>query len=141
VVTAEAERKYPPITELSVATMICVIVGGIYIVSYLPKSVSLALPVGLTVVAAELLLYNVFSLSRIENFHWESFWLVAKWSLAAYVVIAGMLEYIFIYDDTPGDVLAVLSGALVIYAINIPLLFGFSVARYQGLAAGELRGG
>ena len=130
-VTAQAERKLPPITELSVATMICVIVGGIYIVSYLPKSVSLALPIGLTVVAAVLLLYNVFSLSRIENFHWESFWLVAKWSLAAYVVIAGMLEYIFVYDDTPGDVLAVLSAALVIYAVNIPLLFGFSVARYQ----------
>ena len=140
-VTAEAERKYPPITEISVATMILVIVGGIYIVSYLPKSVSLALPIGLTVVAAVLLLYNVFSLSRIENFHWESFWLVAKWSFAAYVVIAGMLEYIFIYDDTPGDVLAVLSGALVIYAINIPLLFGFSVARYQDLAVGELREG
>jgi len=70
-------------------------------------------------------------LSRIGPFAWDSFWLVAKWSLVAYVFIAGMLEYIFIYDDTPGDVLAVLTAALVIYSVNIPMLFGFSVARYQ----------
>ena len=130
-VTAAEERKLPPVTEVSIATMILVIVGGIYIVSYLPRSVSLALPIALTVIAAVLLAYNVLQLSRIRPFAWDSFWLVAKWSFAAYVVIAGMLEYVFVYDDTPGDVLAVLSASLLIYAVNIPLLFGFSVARYQ----------
>jgi len=129
--TTAEERKLPPITEVSIATMILVIVGGIYIVSYLPRSVSLALPIALTVSAAMLLLANVYLISRITPFAWDYFWLVAKWSFAAYVVIAGMLEYVFIHDDTPGDVLAVLSASLVIYAVNIPLLFGFSVARYQ----------
>ena len=127
---AAAERKLPPVEGLCIATMICVIVGGIYIVSYLPNSVSLALPIGLTVLASVLLIYNMVMLSRLQDFAWPTFWLVAKFSLLAYIVIAGMLEYIFVYDDTPGDVLAVLTAALVIYAVNIPLLFGFSVARY-----------
>ena len=57
--------------------------------------------------------------------------MVAGWSLGAYVIIAGMLEFVFIKDDTPNDPLMVLAGMLLVYAIDIPLLFGFSVARYQ----------
>ena len=44
---------------------------------------------------------------------------------------AGMLEYAFVYDGTSGSQLVILTAMLVVFAINIPLLLGFSVARFQ----------
>jgi hypothetical protein len=38
---------------------------------------------------------------------------------------------VFIRDDIPSDVMTLLTASLAIFALNIPLLFGFSVARYQ----------
>jgi hypothetical protein len=99
--------------------------------AHMPKEVPLALPIALLAVGAALLAVNVVLLSRVRDFAWDKFRLVGGWSLAAYVVIAGMLEYVFIKDDTPNDPLLVLTGMLLVYAIDIPLLFGFSVARYQ----------
>ena len=52
-------------------------------------------------------------LSRIEDFAWSAFRLVAGWVLAAYVVIAGMLEYVFVYDHTRGTQLLILTLMLV----------------------------
>ena len=42
-----------------------------------------------------------------------------------------MLEYVFIYDHTRGSQLLILTGMLLVFAANIPLLLGFSVARFQ----------
>ena len=39
--------------------------------------------------------------------------------------------FVFLRDDIPGDVMTFLIAMLVIFAVNIPLLFAFSVARYQ----------
>ena len=85
-----------------------------------------ALPAG-----SALLAVNAALLSRIERFAWRTFRLVAAWVLLAYVVIAGMLEYVFIYDDTRGSQLVILTAMLAVFAVNIPLLLGFSVARFQ----------
>lgn len=125
------ERRFPPISEICVVTMLLVIIGGIFIAGHLPREVPLTVPVILLVAAAVLLAVNVYLLSTLRDFDWKTFFLVAKWSLLAYLVIAGLLEYVFAYDHTPGRVLAVLTGMLVIYAVDIPLLFAFSVARYQ----------
>jgi uncharacterized membrane protein YvlD (DUF360 family) len=129
--TATQERKLPPISEIAVATMVLVVIGGVFMAAHMPKEVPLALPIALLTVGAALLAVNVVLLSRVRDFAWDKFRLVGGWSLAAYVVIAGMLEYVFIKDDTPNDPLLVLTGMLLVYAIDIPLLFGFSVARYQ----------
>lgn len=126
-----SERKFPPIEEISIAVLALVIIGGVYLASYLPGHVSLVPSVTLTIVAAVLLLTNIVLLSRIKNFAWATFFLVAKWSLLAYVIIAGTLEFVFIYDGTRGSVLVLFSSTLAIFAINLPMLFGFSVARFQ----------
>ena len=78
-----------------------------------------------------LLAANVVLLARIEPFAWRIFRLVTAWVFAAYVVIAGMLEYVFVYDHTRGTQLVILTGMLAVFAVDIPLLLGFSVARYQ----------
>jgi hypothetical protein len=125
------ERKFPPIAELAVASMGAIVIGGVYLAAHLPRHAPPALPTAMLLVSGGLILTNVVLLSRIENFAWKSFFLVAKWSLVAYVVIAGMLEYVFVKDGTSGGTLVLVTLMLVAYAINIPLLFAFSVARYQ----------
>ena len=57
--------------------------------------------------------------------------LVARWALLAYVVIAGMIEYAFVYDHTRGTVLVVMTLMLVIFTLTPPVLLAFTVARFQ----------
>jgi hypothetical protein len=125
------EREYPPIAELSVASMIAIVIGGVYLAAHLPRHAPPGVPIAMLLISGGLILANLVLLSRIENFAWKSFFLVAKWSLVAYVVIAGMLEYVFVKDGTSGGTLVLVTLMLIAYAVNIPLLFAFSVARYQ----------
>jgi hypothetical protein len=126
-----AERPLPPVPQLAVASMVLVIAGGIYLVSYLPRRPPLALPAVLLVLAAGTLGANLASLARARQFAWDRFFLVGGWALVAYGVIAGMLEYVFVLDGVTGGPLLLITLTLVLFAIDIPLLFGFSVARYQ----------
>jgi hypothetical protein len=45
-------------------------------------------------------------------------------------VISGTLAYVFARDHTPAAPMAVLALMLVIWAVVIPVLLGFTVARY-----------
>ena len=126
-------RNFPPITELAVATMVLVITGGTYIAGHIPNDVPLLLPTILAIAAAALLVVNLYLVSTLKQFAWGVFKQVFGWSLVGYGVIAGLLIFVFLRDDIPGDVLTFLIAMLVIFAINIPLLFAFSVARYQAV--------
>lgn len=99
--------------------------------AHLPGHVPLAAPAALLGVAAALLVANAIALSRVRDFSWRSFFLVGRWALLAYAVIAGMLEYVFVLDGTRGTELVVLTSMLVVFALDIPLLLAFTVARYQ----------
>ena len=114
--------------------MVLVIIGGIYMAANLPGSISLVPAVVLLVLAIVVLLVDVVLLVRLDDFAWGTFRLVAGWALIAYLVIAGMIGYAFIYDGTRGNALIVLIGMLGVFAIAVPLLLGFSVARYQPTA-------
>ncbi len=124
-------RRFPPVAEVLVASMMLVIAGGIYMASRLPRVPALAPAVILLAAAGGLFLAAVVLVSRLEAFAWPVFRRVTGWVSLAYVVIAGMLEYIFVFDHTRGGPLVVITLSLVIFALDIPLLMGFSVARYQ----------
>jgi hypothetical protein len=128
------ERRLPPIGEVAMATIAVVVSGGVYLASYLPRRAPLGPAFAIMGVGAALLLWNIFTLSRLQDFAWDKFFLVAKWGLVAYLIVAGMLEYVFVLDHTRGGVLLVLTLMLAIFAVNIPLLLAFSVARYQPVA-------
>jgi hypothetical protein len=51
--------------------------------------------------------------------------------LLAYGIMAGILEFVFIFDHTPGARLMLLTGLLLMFALDVPLMLAFSVARYQ----------
>lgn len=126
-----ASRQMPPVTAIAVAVIALAFAGGIDIAAYLPRRASLALPIGFLVAAAVLLVANVVLVARLRDFAWKVFWRVVGWASLAYLVIAGMIEYAVVFDGTRGSLLAVMTVLLVIFAVDIPLLLGFSVARYQ----------
>ncbi len=130
------ERRFPPIDKLADLAMVLVIIGGIYMAANLPGNISLVPAIALLVVAVVVLIADVVLLARLEDFAWATFRLVAGWALVAYLVIAGMIGYAFIYDGTRGEPLVILVGMLAAFAIAVPLLLGFSVARYQPTSTG-----
>ena len=129
-VSADREVKLPPISEIAIAAMALIIVGGITLASRLPHPAPLPLLIALLAAAAVLVLIDVVLLARLRDFAWPLFFQVAGWSLLAYSVMYGILEFTFVYDHVTGSTLAVMTLMLVVIAIDIPLLFGFSVARY-----------
>jgi hypothetical protein len=123
-------QRLPPVTELGVVSMALIVTGGITIAASLPGDVSLGLPVALLAASALVMLVNLVALARTPGFNWDAFFGVAKWALLAYCVIAGMLWFVFVHDGTRGGVLAVLTLSLIVFAVHVPLLIGFTVARY-----------
>jgi hypothetical protein len=126
-----AERRFPPVTQLGAASLAFVAAGVIYLAAYLPKHAPIGIAVACLVVAAGLLATNALLLSRVQEFAWWRFFQVMRWGLLAYLVVSGMLEYTFLYDHTHGAPLAVMTGMLLLFMVNVPLLMAFTVARYQ----------
>lgn len=127
----EPIRPMPPVTELGAMAMVCVAAGVIFSASYLPRKAPIAVPVVLAIAAALLLVACLLLLRRVEGFAWWRFRQVAGWALLAYAVIGGMIEYAFVFDGTRGDMLAVLSALLALFVLTVPLLIGFTVARFE----------
>jgi uncharacterized membrane protein len=124
------EQKLPPVTQLAMASLALIVAGGIYLSAHLPQQVSLTPAIVLLACSALLLAINLFLLSRVRDFDWARFFQVAKWSLLAYVGIAGMILYVFLRNHLSGGPLIVLTLSLVVFAIHVPTLVGFTVARY-----------
>jgi hypothetical protein len=126
------ERRLPPVTEIGMASLALVVAGGIYLSSHLPKHVPLTPAVILLAASVVLLAGNVLTLARVPGFAWRRFFEIARWALVAYVLIAGLIEYSFLRDHLSGGPLVVLTLSLVVFAVHVPMLIGFTVARYAG---------
>jgi ABC-type polysaccharide/polyol phosphate export permease len=131
------ERRLPPIAELTVLSLSLMLSGGVYMAAHLPRHPPLGPAVVLLAAGGALTVAAVALLSRIRPFAWPTFFLVARWAFVAYVVIAGILAYVFIYDHTRGATLAVLMLTLVVFAFDVPMIVAFTVARYQDVGVGR----
>jgi hypothetical protein len=125
------ETKLPPVTQVGMASLALIVAGGIYLSAHLPNRVPLAPAVVLLALSALLLAGNLAAIRRIEGFAWGRFLAVAKWALLAYAITAGLIEYAFVRNDLSGGPLVVLTLSLVVYAVHVPMLIGFTVARYD----------
>jgi hypothetical protein len=112
------------------ASLSLIVASGIYLSAHLPRHVPIGPAVALLVASVLLLAVNVFLLSRVRGFDWDRFFEVGKWSLLAYAVIAGIIEYVFLRNHLRGGALIVLTLSLVVFAVHVPMLVGFTVARY-----------
>ncbi len=124
------ERPLPPVTAVAMASLALIVAGGIYLSSHIPGHVALTPAVVLLAASAVLLIGNLVALTRVKDFAWPRFFQVARWSLLAYAVIAGMIEYVFLRNHLRGGTLVILTLSLVVFAIHVPTLVGFTVARY-----------
>jgi hypothetical protein len=129
------ERRLPPVTEVAAASMVLVIVAVIYLASYLPRRAPLDVAVGLLVASAVLFAANLLLIARLRDFAWRRFFQVGRWAVVAYLIIAGMIEYAFVYDKTRGTVLVVMTLLLALFAANVPVILAFTVARFQATDA------
>jgi hypothetical protein len=120
----------PPVTQLGMLSLALVLAAGIYLSAHLPQHVSLGPAVALLAASVVVLAGNLLALSRVDGFAWQRFLEVGKWALLAYAVIAAMIEYVFLRNHTSGGPLVVLTLSLAVFAVNVPLLIGFTVARY-----------
>jgi hypothetical protein len=125
-----SERPLPPVTQLAMASLALIVAGGIYLSAHLPKHVALGPAVALLAASALLLGINLFLLSRVQDFAWDRFRAVAKWALLAYLISAALIELAFLRDHVSGGPVVVLTLSLLIYAVHVPTLIGFTVARY-----------
>jgi drug/metabolite transporter (DMT)-like permease len=124
------DRKFPPVTEIGMASLALIVIGGIYLSSHLPEHVPLAPAVGLLIASAALLALNFVLLSRVQDFAWDRFFSVGRWSLLAYAIIGAMIAYAFLRNHVSGGPLVVLLLSLAVFAVHVPMLVGFTVARY-----------
>jgi hypothetical protein len=125
------EPALPPVTQIGIASLALIVAGGIYLSSHLPEHVPLAPAVILLALSALLLAGNLAALSRVDGFAWGRFFQVARWALLAYAITAGLIEFAFLEDHLSGGPLVVLTLSLVVYAVHVPMLIGFTVARYE----------
>ncbi|HTX47331.1 MAG TPA: hypothetical protein VMD48_13695 [Solirubrobacteraceae bacterium] len=128
------EQRLPPVTELAMASLALIVAGGIYLSSHIPQHVPLGPAIGLLAASIVLLVINIALLARVPDFAWSRFFAVARWSLLAYTVIAGMIEYVFLQNHVSGGPLVVLTLSLAVFAVHVPPLMGFTVARYYAPA-------
>ena len=123
--------RLPPVTALGMLSLGLVLVAGIYLSAHLPEHVPLGPAVGLLAASAVVFVVNLLMLSRVEGFRWQRMLEVGKWALLAYALIAAMIEYVFLRNHTSGGALVVLTLSLLVFAVNVPVLIGFTVAQYD----------
>jgi hypothetical protein len=127
---APEARPMPPVTQVGMTSRALIVAGGIYLASHLPESVPLTPAIVLLALSALLLAANLFSLTRVHDFAWRRFFQVGRWALLAYAITAGLIEYAFLRNGLSGGPLIVLTLSLVVYALHVPMLIAFTVARY-----------
>jgi hypothetical protein len=125
------KRRLPPVTQLGMLSLGLIVAAVIYLSAHLPEHVSLGPAIALLAVSALLLGANLVALRRADGFAWRRFLEVARWALLAYAIIAGLIEYVFLRNNTSGGPLIVLTLSLVVFALTVPVLIAFTVARYD----------
>jgi hypothetical protein len=135
-----SRRAYPPFTELGMFSLALIVAGGIYLSSHIPQHVALGPAIGLLVASALVLIVNLTLLRRVDDFAWPRFFQVAKWAFLAYLFTAGMIEYAFLRDHLKGGALVILTLSLLVYAVQVPTLIAFTVARWENSGLDESAG-
>ena len=124
------ERRFPPVTELAMCSLALIVAAGIYLSAHLPQQVPLTPAIVLLALSALLMAVNMVLLTRVKGFRWDRFFAVAKWSALSYIVIGGLLLYVFLRNHVSGGPLVILVLSLLVFAVHVPILIGFTVARY-----------
>ncbi len=120
-----------PVVAFAIGSIACALVSVGILIFYVPHPASLAWASGFSGGSAALLLAAMVSLLRRRPFAWRQFFIVARWVFLLTMVYTGMLEYVIVYDGARGKPLIIMTIVLLLTAIDIPILWAFSVARHE----------
>ena len=124
-------ERVPRVTELLTGSLALVVVGGIIMASHAPRPAPLVLPVILLILSAALLAISVAMIVSVGAHRWPLFLRVQSRAQMAFLVSGGLIEFAFARNHTRGATLVVITLMLVIYAVVVPMIIAFTVARYQ----------
>lgn len=116
---------------LAITSLVFAVIGGIVLAAQYGRVPSLVVPTVLAAVGGLLLVTALVLLARVRAFAWPVFSRVMGWGLVAYCVEAGILAFVFIHDHTPTRELLLFGAMLLLFAVDVPLMLGYSVARWQ----------
>jgi hypothetical protein len=124
-----------PLVAFAIGSIVCALVSVGILVFYVPRPASLAWASGFSAASAALLLAAIVSLLRRRLFAWHRFFIVARWVLLLTLVYTGMLEYVIVFDGARGKPLIIMTIVLLLTAIDVPILWAFSVARHERISS------
>ena len=130
------EQNFPKAVEIVTVSLAAVVVGGVWFGAHATSRPPLLLPTLMLIVGAVLLIVGLLMIARVAGFSWDTWVRVGRWALLAYVIAAGMIEFAFVRNHTRGAPLAVVTGMLVVFALDVPFLIATTVARYEDSPAG-----
>jgi hypothetical protein len=125
------DTSHSPIRLFAIGSLLFAMLSAGFMAAYAPRPAPLGWPTGFLAASAALLLAASAGLFLRRGFAWRRFFVVAKYVVLMTAVISAMLEYVFVFDGMRGNALAIMSIVLAITAIDIPILWGFAVARHE----------
>ena len=124
-------RRLPEPNLIAVVSIVLVFFTIGTLASYLPRQAPLRATVPLLALSIAVGLVAGGRLVAGRTFAWSTFLNVAKPALIAVATAAGIIEFAFLYDQTRGSSLAILTGGLLVIVVELPLLLAYSVARHE----------
>ena len=120
-----------PVVACIVGTIIsCILAAGI-IIAHVPEPAPMWGSIMWVCIAAVLTVATMLLIRRKKPFARKRFFTVAKWVFLYILVLSGMGEYVMAFDGMRGETLVVMTVILLLFLVNIPMLWGFSVARHE----------
>jgi hypothetical protein len=123
-------RSSPVIACIVGAIISCILAAGI-IIAYIPQPAPLWGSVMWVCIASALTIASIILMLRKKPFAWKVFFTVAKWVFLYILVLTGVGEYVIVFDGTRGEPLVIMTIILLLFLINTPMLWAFSVARHE----------
>jgi hypothetical protein len=125
------DTKSSPVITCIIGTIVsCILAAGI-IVAFMPGPIPMWGSIMWLGIATALTLASIVLIARKKPFARKLFFKVAKWVFLYILILTGMGEYVLIFDGTRGAQLVVMTAILLLFLVNIPMLWGFSVARHE----------
>ena len=125
------DTKRSPVIACIVGTIIsCILAAGI-IIAHIPGPAPMWGSIMWVCIAAVLTVATMVLILRKKPFARKRFFTVAKWVFLYILVLTGMGEYVMAFDGMRGETLVVMTIILLLFLVNIPMLWGFSVARHE----------
>jgi hypothetical protein len=120
----------PVVVCITLTVISCVLSAGI-IISRFPGPAPLWGSILWIGIASALTIASITLILRRKPFARDVFFKVAKWVFLYMLVLTGVGEYVIVFDKTRGEPLVIITIILVLFLINVPMLWGFSVARHE----------